>query len=225
MLKPNFMIRLLLVFFVLTFVSLPIFAQDQKTELQPKKNISAFTEKLQKINGFVPLYLNADDGKIYFEISRFNHEFLYQVSLPTGVGSNPIGLDRGQLGDTKVVFFERAGNKILLVQPNYDYRALSDNAAERRSVEESFAKSVIWGFKVEATEGDRILVDATNFLIRDAHGVADNLRQTNQGNYNVDESRSALYLPNTKGFPKNTEVEATITLVTNADAGRLIGAN
>jgi len=66
------------------------------------------------------------------------------------------------------------------------------------------------------------LVDATAFLIRDAHGVADNLRQTNQGNYNVDESRSALYLPNTKGFPKNTEVEATITLVTNADAGRLI---
>jgi predicted Zn-dependent protease len=216
------MIRTLLVFLVLTFVSSSAFAQDKKTEPQPKKNISAFTEKLQKINGFVPLYVNAEDGKIYLEISRFNQEFLYQVSLPTGVGSNPIGLDRGQLGDTKVVFFERAGNKILLVQPNYDFRALSDNAAERRSVEESFAKSVIWGFKVEATEGDRILVDATNFLIRDAHGVADNLRQSNQGSYNVDESRSALYLPNTKGFPKNTEVEATITLVTNADAGRLI---
>ena len=171
----------------------------------------------------MPLYLNAEDGKIYLEISRFNQEFLYQVSLPTGVGSNPIGLDRGQLGDTKVVFFERAGNKILLIQPNYDYRALSDNAAERLSVEESFAKSVIWGFKVEAAEGGRILVDATSFLIRDAHGVADNLRRSNQGNYNVDESRSALYLPHTKGFPKNTEVEATITLVTNADPGRLIG--
>jgi hypothetical protein len=79
------------------------------------------------------------------------------------VGSNPIGLDRGQLGDTKVVYFERAGNKILLVQPNYDYRAISDNPAERRAVEESFAKSVIWGFKVEAIEGERILVDATGF--------------------------------------------------------------
>jgi predicted Zn-dependent protease len=222
MLKLKLMIRFFLVFLVSTFVSSAALAQDKKPEAQPKKNISAFTEKLQKINGFVPLYLNADDGKIYLEISRFNQEFLYQVSLPTGVGSNPIGLDRGQLGDTKVVFFERAGNKILLVQPNYDFRALSNNAAERRSVEESFAKSVIWGFKVEATEGDRILVDATNFLIRDAHGVADSLRQANQGSYNVDESRSALYLPNTKGFPKNTEVEATITLVTNADAGRLI---
>jgi predicted Zn-dependent protease len=197
-------------------------AQDKKPDAPQKKNISAFTEKLQKIDGFAPLYLNNEDGKIYLEISRFNREFLYLVSLPTGVGSNPIGLDRGQLGSTKLVKFERAGNKILLVQPNYDYRALSDNAAERRSVEESFAKSVIWGFKVEASEGDRVLVDATSFLIRDAHGVADRLNQAKQGNYNFDESRSALYLPNTKGFPKNTEVEATITLTTNAETGQLI---
>lgn len=219
----NFMTRILFAFFAMTFAALSAHAQDKKQDAPLKKNISAFAEKLQKIDGFVPLYLNNDDGKIYLEISRFNREFLYQVSLPTGVGSNPIGLDRGQLGSTKVVFFERAGNKILLVQPNYDYRASSDNAAERRSVEESFAKSVIWGFKIEATEGDRVLVDATGFLIRDAHGVADRLRQMNQGTYNLDESRSALYLAHTKGFPKNTEVEATITLTTKSDAGRLIG--
>ena len=211
-------------FFVLAIFSLSIFAQDKKTDAPARKNIQAFVEKLQKIDGFVPVYLNGDDGKIYLEISRFNREFLYQISLPTGVGSNPIGLDRGQLGDTRVVYFECAGNKILLVQPNYDFRALGNNAAEKRSVEESFAKSVIWGFKVEAAEGDRILVDATNFLIRDAHGVIDSLRRTNQGNYTFDETRSALYLPNTKGFPKNTEVEATVTLTTSGEAGRLVTA-
>lgn len=216
------MTRIFFAFLVLTSVALAAFAQDKKPDAPAKKTISTFTEKLQKIDGFMPLYLNADDGKIYLEISRFNREFLYLVSLPTGVGSNPIGLDRGQLGTTKVVQFERAGNKILLVQPNYDYRALSDNAAEKRSVEESFAKSVIWGFKIEATEGDRILIDATNFLIRDAHGVADRLNQARQGNYNFDESRSAIYLPRTKGFPKNTEVEATITLTTNAETGQLV---
>jgi len=217
------MSRIFLALLIFAFVLSPsALAQDKKQEPPPKKTIAGITEKLQKIDGFVPLYLNAEDGKIYLEISRFNREFLYQVSLPTGVGSNPIGLDRGQLGDTKVVYFERAGNKILLVQPNYEYRALGENAAEKRSVEESFAKSVIWGFRVEATEGERVLVDATNFLIRDAHGVADRLRQANQGSYNLDESRSALYLPRTKGFPKNTEVEATITLATNADAGNLI---
>ena len=216
--------RILFAFLIAFAIALPALSQDRRQDAQQKKTISAFTEKLQKINGFMPLYLNAEDGKIYLEIPWFNREFLYQVSLPTGVGSNPIGLDRGQLGDTKVVYFERAGNKILLVQPNYDFRALSNNAAERRAVEESFARSVIWGFKVEAAEGERVLVDATGFLIRDAHGVADRLRDARQGNYNFDENRSALYLPNTKGFPKNTEVEATITLTSNSDEGRLVTA-
>ncbi|MFZ1701592.1 MAG: zinc-dependent metalloprotease [Pyrinomonadaceae bacterium] len=186
-----------------------------------KKTIASVTEKLQKIDGFVPLYVDADSGKIYIEITRWNQEFLYLVSLPTGVGSNPLGLDRGQLGTTKVVAFERAGNKVLLVQPNYDFRATGD-AKQKKSVEESFAKSVIWGFKVEAVDGDRVLVDATSFFIRDAHGVGDRINAMRQGNYNFDESRSALYLPNTKGFPKNTEVEATITLSTNGEANNLV---
>ncbi len=190
----------------------------------PRKTIGSVVEKMQKIDGFVPVYINADDGKIYYEISRFNSEFLYLVSLPTGVGSNPIGLDRAQLGPTRVVKFERAGNKVLMVQPNYEFRALSNNEAERKSVEESFARSVIWGFKIEAAEGDRVLVDATAFFIRDAHGVAERLNQARQGNFSFDESRSALYLPNTKGFPKNTEVEATVTLSSNAEAGNMVGS-
>ena len=220
----NLMTKFFFAFLFILFVTLPSLAQDKKQETQQKKTVSALTEKLQKIDGFVPLYLNPEDGKIYLEIPWFNREFLYQVSLTTGVGSNPIGLDRGQLGGTKIVYFERAGNKVLLVQPNYNYRALSDNIAERRAVEQSFAKSVIWGFKVEATEGERVLVDATSFLIRDAHGVTDRLRAAQQGNYTFDENRSALYIPNTKGFPKNTEVEATITLASNSDDGRLVTA-
>jgi hypothetical protein len=182
-----------------------------------KRTITAFTEKMLKIEGYQPLYLNQDDGKIYLEITRWNKEFLLLASLPTGVGSNAIGLDRGQLGSTKVVFFERAGNKVLLIEPNYNYRALTNNASEKKSVEESFARSVIWGFKIEAIEGDRVLVDATNFLIRDAHGVADSLTRARQGSYGFDESRSALAFA--KGFPKNTEVEATVTLTSNAETG------
>ena len=206
---------------LIAFLLLASFNNALSAQAYAKKTISAFTEKMQRIDGFVPLYVSVDDGKIYLEVTRFNYEFLYLVSLPTGVGSNPLGLDRGQLGTTKVVTFERAGNKVLLVQPNYDFRATGD-AKQKKSVEESFAKSVIWGFKVEAAEGDRVLVDATSFLIRDAHGVGDRLNQAKQGNYSFDESRSALYLPNTKGFPKNTEVEATITLSTNAETGNLV---
>ncbi|HEY8560783.1 MAG TPA: zinc-dependent metalloprotease [Pyrinomonadaceae bacterium] len=180
-------------------------------------------DKLQKIDGFMPLHWDAKNGKMYLEIARFNREFLYQVSLPAGLGSNPIGLDRGQLGRTFVVSFERVGNKVLMMQPNYRYRALSADEAERRAVADSFARSVIFGFKVEAEKDDRVLVDATAFLLRDAHGVADRIKQARQGNYRVDDSRSAFYLERTKGFPKNTEIETTLTFA-GEEPGRLVGS-
>jgi hypothetical protein len=188
--------------------AMPIFAQN-RNEVQ---TIAAKTAGLQKIDGYIPLYWDAGAGKMWMEITRFNAELLYQVSLPAGVGSNPIGLDRGQLGGTYVVYFERVGPKVLMIQPNYHYRALSEDEAERRAVADSFARSVIWGFKVEAAEGDRVLVDATAFFLRDAHGAAERLRGSRQGNFRFDESRSAFHLPRTKGFPKNTEVETIITL-------------
>lgn len=180
-------------------------------------------DKLQKIDGFMPLYWDTRNGKMLMEVSRFKREFLYQVSLPAGLGSNPVGLDRGQIGRTFVVYFERVGNKVLLVQPNYRYRALSNDEAERRAVADSFAKSVIYGFKIEAEKDERILVDATAFLLRDAHGVADRIRQARQGNFRLDDSRSAFYLEKTKGFTKNTEVEATLTFA-GEEPGRLVGS-
>ncbi len=199
---------------LLAMICLPnlLAAQDKK----PEKSFKAQIAGLQKIDGFMPLYWDAGEGKLLLEISRWNTELLYQISLPVGVGSNPIGLDRGQLGDTHVVFFERTGPKVLMIEPNYRYRALSDNGAERRAVEESFARSVIWGFEVRATEGDRVLVDATSFFLRDAHNIAERLRDTNQGRFELDATRSAIYLPRTKGFPLNTEVETTITFTSDA---------
>ena len=185
------------------------------------QGIAAKTANLQKIDGYVPFYWDAANGKMWMEIARFNTELLYQTSLPAGVGSNPIGLDRGQLGSTYVVQFERVGPKVLMIQPNYRYRALSNDEAERRAVADSFARSVLWGFKVEASEGDKVLVDATSFFLRDAHGVAERLRGSRQGNFRFDESRSTFYLPRTKGFPKNSEVETIITL-TGEDAGGLL---
>ncbi|MFL6229801.1 MAG: zinc-dependent metalloprotease [Pyrinomonadaceae bacterium] len=185
------------------------------------KNFRDLTKDLQKLDGYFPLYWDASTGRLLLEIARFNQEFLYQTSLQTGVGSNPIGLDRGQLGSTHVVHFERVGPKVLLVEPNQRYRARSTDANERRAVEESFATSVLWGFTVEAAEGDRVLVDATSFFMRDAHGVSDTLRRSQQGNFSLDGSRSAIYLPRTKNFPLNTEVEAMLTFNSN-DPGGLV---
>lgn len=182
------------------------------TETQPAdKSIAGFTQKMKAYAGFMPFYWDEETGKIWLEIDKFEQEFLYVNSLAAGVGSNDIGLDRGQLGRERVVKFVRSGPKVLLVQVNYAYRAISDNQDERRSVEEAFAQSVVGGFQVVAKSNDRVLVDITDFLLRDAHGVIGTLKQQKQGEYSLDKNRSALYLPRTKNFPKNSEFEATLT--------------
>ncbi len=178
---------------------------------QALPSIAEKTRGMERRDGFVPLYWDAAGGKLWMEVPRAGEEMIYQVSLPAGLGSNDIGLDRGQLGETRIVRFERTGPRVLLVQPNQGFRATSDDPYERRAVETSFAQSVLWGFKVEAEEGGRMLVDATDFALRDAHGVVPALRRARQGEFRLDATRSALYLPNTKGFPKNTEIEVTLT--------------
>ena len=135
--------------------------------------------------------------------------------MPAAIGSNDIGLDRGLLGDGRIVIFNRVGRKLLMVQPNYSYRAVTTDKAERRAVEQSFAQSIIWGFSIEAESNGHALVDATDFLLRDAMKVSNRLKSMKQGNYNLDKTRSAIYLPQSKNFPLNTELEATITFVNN----------
>src|SRR5882762_8691294 len=173
--------------------------------------IAEKTAGAQKLAGYFNLYWDAKQGKLWLEIDKWGSEFLDQSGLPAGVGSNDIGLDRGQLGATRIVRFERSGPKILLLQENLDYRAVSNDADERRAVRDSFAESALWGFTVAAEEKDHALVDATEFFLRDAHGVPAALRRTKQGVYHLDSARCAVYLPQTKSFPLNTEVEATLT--------------
>lgn len=166
---------------------------------------------MEKFPGFFTFYWDAKAGKIWLEIDKWNTEFLYVESLPAGIGSNDIGLDRGQLGDSSIVRFDRSGPRVLLVAPNYAFRAYTNNADERLAVKDAFAESTLWGFEVAAEEAGRVLVDATTFYLRDVHQVTNTLQRGQQGNYRLDVSRSAFYLPNTKNFPQNTEVETTLT--------------
>ena len=172
--------------------------------LEKKKDLKAY-------NGFFNFHYNESEDELYLEVDKLDQEFIYVHALKSGLGSNDIGLDRGQLGGTAIVKFVKAGNKLLLVQPNQDYRAITDNAAERESVEEAFAKSVLYGFEIKETQGDTYVINFTPFLMEDAHGVARRLKANKEGNYKVDKSRSALALKNTKAFPKNTEFEALLT--------------
>ncbi|HYY97348.1 MAG TPA: zinc-dependent metalloprotease, partial [Pyrinomonadaceae bacterium] len=208
--------RRLLLTTLLALAALSPAAAQEKTEL---KSVAEATRGLGKIDGFFPLYWDAGKGQMQMAISRWNTEFLYQVYLSTGVGSNDLGLDRSQLGGGHVVRFERVGSKVLMVEPNYNFRALTPDAAERRAVEESFGRSVLWGFEVVAADPDGgVLVDATKFFLRDADDVIGQLRDSKQGDYVSDDSRSAFYIPRTKGFRKNTEVEVSLTFTTGGPA-------
>lgn len=192
------------------------------TSAQPPSKIADKTKNMQRYNGYFTFWWDAANGKIWMLVDKFDKEFLYVHSLPAGLGSNDIGLDRGLIGGSRIVSFNKVGKKLLLVQPNYNYRALSPDKNEQRAVKESFAQSIIASFVVDEDEGDKVLVDATAFFVRDAQNVADRIRLMKQGSYIFSEPRSAIYLPNTKNFPLNTEVEATITFTGGSDAGRFV---
>ena len=168
-------------------------------------------KQLENFNGFFNFFYEEAQDKIYLEVEDLEKEFLYVSSLATGVGSNDIGLDRGQLGNQYVVKFIKAGNKLLLVQPNQNYRAITENQLEKKSIEQAFAKSVLFGFKIEEEKAGKYIIDFTPFLMQDTHQVANTLKYAKEGNYKIDASKSALALERTKAFPKNVEFEALLT--------------
>lgn len=195
-----------------------VFAVAQKLP-----SIEEHTKGLTRTDGFVPMYFDEVANKVLLEINQWQTEILYQLSLPGGLGSNDIGLDRGKLGATHIVYFERAGNKVLMVEPNYDYRALSNDKEEVKAVAQSFGKSVLWGFTAIAAKGNAVLVDATDFLLSDGFGIGFTLKMTSQGNFSIDKSRSAIDKSSTKNFPENTELSANLTYVnSDGNVGRYV---
>jgi len=183
----------------------------------------SITKEFKAYNGFFNFYYDDSSDKIYLEISNLDKEFLYISSLSSGLGSNDIGLDRGQLGNERLVKFSKYGDKILLIQPNLRYRAVSENELEKRSVEQAFAKSVIYGFKIAEQKDNKYIIDFTSFLMEDRHGVGKRLKNSKQGSYKVDKSKSAIELERTKAFPENVEFEALLTFSGEAK-GRLVSS-
>ncbi len=199
-------------YILLVFISLCAitgFSQEKK-EIHPRENYT----------GFFNFSYEEKTDKIFLEVDKLNTDFLYVYSLASGIGSNDIGLDRGQIGDGVVVQFQKMGNKLMLVQPNLRYRANTSNSLERKSVEQAFAKSVLFGFPIISDKDYKYTIDLTPFLLQDAHGVIQSLADDKQGVYKLDVTKSALSLPRTKAFPENVEFEALLTF-----AGKPTGKN
>lgn len=220
--------------FTLTLVAsaLPISAPAQRPDRAapasdaPPPTIAARTAAMTNMPGLLPLHWDANAGKLYLEIPKLNHDLLYTNSLPYGTGSNDLGLDRGQTAPGKIVRFERTGPKVLLVEPNEMFRGSTTDPGELLSIHQSFPESVLAGFKVEAANPDgAVLVDATDFFLRDVHGVLETLTRLQQGTYRLDANRSTFDLASTKAFPKNTEVDAILTFATDSAGGGRRGNN
>jgi hypothetical protein len=198
----------LLVSFASSALALPQTAR--RPDVGPLPSIEEKTAGLTKLDGYFPLYWDERTGQLWLEIPRFGADVLHSTGFGAGLGSNDIGIDRGALSGSRIVVFERVGPKVLMVAPNLQFRAVGAGAAETRTVKDAFARSVLWGFQAAAESSGRVLVDATEFLVRDATNIAQRLRP---GAYRLDQSRSSIYLPMTQNFPKNTEMEAELTFV------------
>jgi hypothetical protein len=180
---------------------------------------------MKHLPGLLPLDWDEKRGRLYMEITRLNEDFLYIDSLPYGIGSNDIGLDRGQMSQARLVRFERFGPKVVLVERNSAFRSSSTEVAERRAVRESFPESILAAFTVQAddasgagTGSSAVLVDATEFFLRDAHRVGEALARAHQEGYKLDPDRSVIAFDATRAFPKNIEVEAILTFASESPA-------
>ena len=205
----------------LALIALCGLARPAEPQAPSLPSIEQHTEGMTQMDGLFDLYWDNANGSLFWEISELDTEFLYQISMGSGLGSNPVGIDRGQLRGTHVLAAKRIGPRILLMEPNYGFVAQSENLSEAQAVRDAFAPSVHWGFEMVAETGERVLVDATQFFLRDARGVIDQIAARGEGDFTLDASRSAIHLPATHSFPENTEVESILTF-TSSNPGQLV---
>jgi len=207
-----------------------------RADARPAASIAAVTQNLKKYEGFYSFYYDDKTGKIYLKVDRWGQEFLYFSSLPEGIGNG--GAERGQ-ASAVIAKFIKVGPKIFLLQPDYEHRSVNGSADEKKDVKDGFSQSVLFGFAPVALEGDSALIDLTPFIVRDVLHVGDNIGSgrgnpgsafaaaaANRpggaagGGYRLDDSRSAVFIDNTRNFPKNSEFEAMVTFTESGGGSR-----
>jgi len=208
---------------VLLFVTLSFSHNLVISQTESSSNLSSPSEGNSNYNGFFDFKYEESKDAVFLTVKKLNYEFLYVNSLSSGIGNNDIGLDRGQLGNERIVYFSKSGNKLMLIQPNLKYRSTSKNYLEERSINEAFAKSVLFGFPIIESSSSGYIIDLTPFLLQDAHGVSKRLDKLGEGEYRIDPTRSSVYLPRTKAFPKNNEFDMMLTF-TGSASGSLISS-
>lgn len=189
-------------FFVLLFVGFTTAAAGDP--------IDELTASMESEEGFVTVHYDEEEGRFFLEIDRLGEDFLYLTALATGSGTVSPMLDRGQIDSEYIGRFLRQGDRVYFELQNPRFTASdAENEALVRSVEESFAKSVIASFEIVEKEEGRFLVDATDFFTSDALGIQRSLQEAEQGSYTHDPERS--YIHKARAFPENTEIQTAVT--------------
>lgn len=183
-------------------------------------------QTMERRDGYIPLLWDAAQGKLYFELTQFDKDVLYFTEIAKGSGSGSVGFEWAGSGESGVIRFQHVGPKVLVVLKNTRFRAGNGGPGLDQGVDESFPDSVIASLPVLKTEGEKVIVDATPLVVRDAAGFGSGgggrggRSGTQPGgvtelaagvSWQFDPARSAVYLPRTKAFPKNSEVEVTVT--------------
>lgn len=209
---------------VFLFLASPGFvmaASGANADAKSPTDIATATRGSERIAGFFDVYRDAGKGRILLAVHEFESPFLLITSLPWGLGSNDIGLDRGQSSGSHLVEFRRAGSRVLLVEDNTRFRAVSSNPDEALSVRQAFPESVLWAGDIvgENSGGDTtVIVDVTSLVVSDRHGIAHQLERAKQGKYAIDPKRSVASAADAKSFPDNTELEALLTFAGPGEA-------
>ncbi len=177
---------------------------------------------LEAREGFFTVYPDEDGGRVLAALpapdpeTRVSLRAIHIAYLRTGLGSNPVGLDRGLSGEPAVVRFEVRGPRVFLVAENTRFTASAANPAERRAAEESFARSILWSTDVIAADETRVLIDVSSLLTSDAMGVARRLADRGQGAFARVADRSAPDPEASLAFPDNVELEGVVTFAGDA---------
>jgi hypothetical protein len=202
----------------------PAVLTAQATSAPVSSSIATRTQGMERRDGFLPIYLDQRQGggRVLLELPRDSTRALLMITQATGLGSNPIGIDRGSSGATQVARFDRDGDRVLLVLENWAYRSSAGNPDHARTVAEAFPPSTVAALPLLADEGGRLLVDVTDVAMRDWNDVAGTLARAQQGTYVVARDRSTIYRPYTKAFPENTEIDVALTFATAGRPGNTV---
>ncbi len=183
---------------------------------QPATKTSDPLAGLDHRAGFIDLYVDKNENKVLAKLPEVDDDgvslrLIHTARLTAGLGSNPVGLDRGWGDSGKIIVFRKIGNKVIIEAENTLYRANPNNPLEERAVRESFARSFLASADI-VKGSDGLIIDLTDFLTSDILGLKQYLKDRDEGSFAIAKDLTLVDTNNVFAFPDNVEMDVFFTL-------------